>query len=335
MPIMRLLTIAVLILLAAASFAQSVKTYDSKVQAVAPSAQPSQEKIYDYVEEMPQFPGGEIELLKWVASHVKYPVICQEKNIQGRVVVQFVVKKDGSIGHIKVVRPKDPDLDKEAIRVIRSLPMFTPGRQNGVPVNVWYHLPITFKLQGDEPTEAISEPSTEDIMSTQDVEELYIIPDDQITLPPAVIEDRATYIDDYSQVNESSDNIIMAPSHTVKIESPLLQTSQPDADKVYDHVKQMPMFPGGEVALLQWVSSHIQYPQSCQENNIQGRVLVQFVVKKDGSIGQVKVVRPKHPDLDKEAIRIVKSLPLFTPGQQDGIPANVWYTLPITFKLAQ
>ena len=105
-------------------------------------------KVFTSVEQMPQFPGGEGELMKWISSHIKYPAMAMENNVQGRVVVQFVVTRDGSIGEVKVARGKDPDLDKEAVRVVKSLPKFIPGKMNGQAVNVWYTLPINFKLQG-------------------------------------------------------------------------------------------------------------------------------------------------------------------------------------------
>ncbi len=107
-----------------------------------------EEKVFTAVEQMPQFPGGEGELMKYISSNIKYPTMAMENNIQGRVVVQFVVTKTGKIGEVKVVRSKDPDLDKEAVRVVKSLPNFIPGKMNGQAVNVWYTLPITFKLQG-------------------------------------------------------------------------------------------------------------------------------------------------------------------------------------------
>lgn len=105
-------------------------------------------RVFDVVEQKPQFPGGEAALLKYVADHIHYPAMAQENNVQGRVVVQFVVTKTGSVGEVKVVRGKDPDLDKEAVRVVKSLPKFVPGKMNGHAVNVWYTLPIQFKLQG-------------------------------------------------------------------------------------------------------------------------------------------------------------------------------------------
>ena len=105
-------------------------------------------KVFTAVEQMPQFPGGEAELMKFIQKNLKYPPVAMENNIQGRVVIQFVVTKTGKIGEVKVARGKDPDLDKEAVRVVKSLPDFIPGKMNGQSVNVWYTLPITFKLQG-------------------------------------------------------------------------------------------------------------------------------------------------------------------------------------------
>ena len=106
------------------------------------------EEVFRSVEQMPQFPGGEAALMKYLQSHINYPPMAAENNVQGRVVVQFVVDKSGKVGEVKVVRSVDKDLDKEAVRVCKSLPKFTPGRQNGQAVSVWYTLPVTFKLQG-------------------------------------------------------------------------------------------------------------------------------------------------------------------------------------------
>ena len=106
------------------------------------------EEIPMLVEQMPQFPGGEAALMKYLSSHINYPPMAAENNVQGKVVIQFVVGKDGHVGEVKVIRSVDKDLDKEAVRVCKSLPKFIPGRQNGQAVSVWYTLPVSFKLQG-------------------------------------------------------------------------------------------------------------------------------------------------------------------------------------------
>ena len=104
-------------------------------------------KVFDVVEQQPSFPGGQGALMSWLASNIHYPPVAEENGIQGRVVVSFVVEKDGSITQVQVVRGVDPSLDKEAVRVTKAMPKWTPGKQNGQAVRVKYNLPVTFKLQ--------------------------------------------------------------------------------------------------------------------------------------------------------------------------------------------
>jgi protein TonB len=104
-------------------------------------------KVFDVVEEMPQFPGGPSALLDYLGKNTKYPVVAEENGIQGRVTVSFVVERDGSISDVKVVKSVDPSLDKEAVRVVKSMPRWNPGRQNGSAVRVKYTVPVLFRLQ--------------------------------------------------------------------------------------------------------------------------------------------------------------------------------------------
>ena len=104
-------------------------------------------KVFDVVEEMPQFPGGQAALLEYLAKNIKYPVVAEENGIQGKVIVTFVVERDGSITDVKVVKSVDPSLDKEASRVVKSMPRWQPGKQNGSAVRVKYTVPVQFRLQ--------------------------------------------------------------------------------------------------------------------------------------------------------------------------------------------
>lgn len=106
-----------------------------------------------------------------------------------------------------------------------------------------------------------------------------------------------------------------------------------DRDKVYDTAEQMPSFPGGQTALFQWISKNIKYPIKAEENGIQGRVICAFIVERDGSIHDVQVVKPVDPLLDEEALRLVKSMPRWMPGLQNGKPIRAKYTVPVTFKM--
>ena len=104
-------------------------------------------KVFDVVEEMPSFPGGQGALMAFLSSNIKYPVVAQENGVQGRVIVGFVVEKDGSISDVKVMRSVDPSLDREAQRVVKAMPKWKPGKQNGSAVRVKYTVPVVFRLQ--------------------------------------------------------------------------------------------------------------------------------------------------------------------------------------------
>lgn len=129
--------------------AEAVRS-DIAVAAPPPPPAPKPEvsnKVFDVVEEMPHFPGGAAALQAFLKSNTKYPVVAQENGVQGRVIVSFVVERDGSITDVRVVRSVDPSLDREASRVVRSMPRWSPGKQNGSAVRVKYTVPVVFRLQ--------------------------------------------------------------------------------------------------------------------------------------------------------------------------------------------
>ena len=118
-------------------------------QIIAPEPAPEPEKVYTMamVEQKPEFPGGEQAMYKWLGDHISYPAQASEEGVSGRVVVQFDISKTGDIENVKVVRGRHPALDKEAMRLVKAMPRWQPGRNNGQPVKVTYTLPVTFKLQ--------------------------------------------------------------------------------------------------------------------------------------------------------------------------------------------
>jgi len=105
------------------------------------------QEVFVVVEEMPSFPGGDVELLKFISENLHYPEIAKENNIQGKVIMRFCVTYKGTVDQVSVARGVDPSLDEEATRVVKMLPLFKPGKQGGKPVNVWYSLPISFQLK--------------------------------------------------------------------------------------------------------------------------------------------------------------------------------------------
>lgn len=102
--------------------------------------------VYDVVEVMPQFPGGQTAMLKYIMENIKYPKQIMEEGIQGRVTVSFIVEKDGRVSNVRLLRSVQPLLDKEAVRVVKSMPKWSPGKHNGKPVRVRFNLPVMFKL---------------------------------------------------------------------------------------------------------------------------------------------------------------------------------------------
>ena len=132
--------------LAETNTAIGVKHVEEKIAEPEPVKE-EETKVFDVVEQMPSFPGGPSALMQYLNSNIKYPVVAEENGVQGRVVCTFVVEKDGSITDVRVVKSVDPSLDKEAVRVVKSMPKWIPGKQNGSAVRVKYTVPVTFRLQ--------------------------------------------------------------------------------------------------------------------------------------------------------------------------------------------
>ena len=123
-----------------------VKHVEEKIAEPEPVKE-EETKVFDVVEQMPSFPGGPSALMQYLSSNIKYPVVAEENGVQGRVVCTFVVEKDGSITDVRVIKSVDPSLDKEAVRVVKGMPKWIPGKQNGSAVRVKYTVPVTFRLQ--------------------------------------------------------------------------------------------------------------------------------------------------------------------------------------------
>ena len=247
----------------------------------------------EVVEEMPEFPGGENALMEYVSKNVVYPEEAKEKEIQGRVFISFVVEKDGSIGEVKVLRGIGGGCDEESVRVISDMPKWKPGKQKGEAVRVSYQIPIMFKLG-----------QTNDEYKT--------------TVKTVIAGD-----DEHSW---------KASTATIP-DNPAKASMKPDKDGVYQIVDEMPQYPGGEAAMMDYVAQNVVYPKEAQEKGISGRVFVGFIVEKDGSVSEVKVLRGIGGGCDEEAVRVIKAMPKWKPGKMKGKPVRVSYMMPIIFKL--
>ena len=242
--------------------------FDEKTRAIKTASSHDENGPFLVVEKMPSFQGGDLsDFRAWVQERIQYPAEAAKKNIQGRVVVSFEIKADGSLANPKVLQSPDKLLSDEACRVLESSPKWTPGEQRGQKVTVKYTLPVDFRTT----------PQREQTAQTA-----------------------------------------------------------PDSDAPFLIAETMPLFQGGNInAFRQWVQTQIRYPAEAQKGNIQGRVIVSFVVEKDGSVSNIQVVQSPGKLLADEARRVIESSPAgaWTPGEQRGEKVRVKYTLPVDFYL--
>ncbi|MBD1365632.1 TonB family protein [Mucilaginibacter sp. ZT4R22] len=257
-------------------------TPEETTQAEAPAAKnllfketvvvidtPRQGKVFMKVGQMPQFPGDEDAFDRYLAKTIRYPKAARDNNVQGRVILTFVIEKDGSVSDIKVLRGIGSGCDEEAVRAIKASPKWIAGRQNGKKVRTQFSVPVNFALE--------------------------------------------------------------SKAASVKVGQTDLSTGLTEA--IFTEVEQQPGFPGGNQACATYLRTNIKYPAEARKNKIQGRVITSFVVMKDGSIGDVKVLNGIGYGADEEAVRVIKNMPKWYPGMQNGRPVNVKYTLPIAFTL--
>ncbi|AEE51097.1 TonB family protein [Haliscomenobacter hydrossis] len=219
-------------------------------------------EVFKVVEKMPEYPGGSVELLRFLAQNILYPEVARKENIQGLVVVQFIIGKDGTIIDPHVVHGIGGGANEEALRVVKTMPKWKPGSQKGQAVNVQFNLPIRFMLDG------------------------------------GVIEKKAE-----------------APKEVFKV------------------VEQMPSYPGGQGDLLKFLGTNINYPKAAKDAGIEGMVVIQYIIEKDGSISNAKVVKGIGAGCDEEALRVVNAMPNWVAGKQRGQAVPVQFNLPIRFKL--
>ncbi len=137
-----------------------------------------------------------------------------------------------------------------------------------------------------------------------------------------------------STFNQGTDDISVAREHHDEV---IIEEKKParNTEQIFYTAEKAPSFPGGQQAMYEWMIKNIRYPETAARNNVQGKVILQFVIEKDGSIGEVKVARGRDKELDAESVRMVKTMPKFIPGRMNGMAVRTWFTLPVSFKLAE
>ena len=266
------------------------------------------------------FPDGDDTFYQWLEQHVVYPAECMEAGTQGRVIVSFIVERDGTLSNIKALQSPDERLSQEAVRVVQAMPKWNPGKNEIVHMPKWadsakcadgfirtrIDLPISFRLPAD---------AGETIAKC----------------------DEDTFNMHRYWVDVDSDYVgHMFPDFMV-YGNPKAATLQLPADqsgRIYDIVETNASFPGGDEACARWLAQNIQYPAICRNNGIQGRVILSFVVELDGSLSNAKVVRSGDENLSNEALRVITLMPKWNPATSDGKRVRSRYNLPILFRLS-
>lgn len=233
--------------------------------SIAPT---EEEEAFPIVEKMPEFPGGEKALFQFISENLTYPDALAHTHAQGRVVCQFIVEKDGSISHVEVVRSSGYEaLDNEVVRMISSMPNWTPGEQEGKKVRVKYHVPVNFKLQAPEPE------------------------------PEPVM---------------------------------------PEIEEVLGEADKMPKFPGGEKGLQKFIKENMQYPALAKERGLEGKTTCAVIINKEGKVTSVQVIEGSgFTILDREAVRLLNTLPTWEPGMNKGEVVSVIRKIVVDFSLGK
>ena len=274
--------------------------------------------VYRSVEQMPQFPGGEAALMKYLQSHIMYPPMAAKNEVGGRVVVRFIVDETGKVSDATVIHSVDEYLDKEVVRACKALPKFTPGRHNGQAVSVWYTLPVTFKPAQVKKTTAADAVAIDG--KTYSFDELYA----------------KQHPDSVNLDGSLPDVLIESMPRSTRYSSLWNGYSVIDGDTVYRNVERAAFFPGGDGMLIKYIKSNFQYPANAIKNHVQGYVVLEFVVTKTGKVGFAMANRPVDKDLSDEAVRVIKTLPyFFKPALKNGHAVSSWYTLTVTFTLPE
>jgi len=215
-------------------------------------------RMIDYLERVPEFPGGEKALLNFIKRNLKYPTEDEKNGVEGRVIVRFMIRKTGKVENVVVIKGVSKSLDAEAVRIVSSLPDWNPGVANGKKVDVPYTLPISFRL------------------------------------------------------------------------APLTRKD------VYEYVDIMPQFPGGAVEVLSYIYKSLNLllpPAKENDEYLPDVVTVRFIIDKYGKVNNPEVIRGKYTLYNKISLQIINSMPDWIPGERNGKKVDVYYTLPIIFKL--
>jgi TonB family protein len=315
--------------------------------------------VLNYADNMPEPP---TEMSKYLSDHITYPEDAHKKKVAGKVVVRFIVDEEGNVTHATIARGVYRSLDSIALQVVSSMPKWKPGMQGGKLVKVYYNLPIVFKMEDDnndttkifahadqmpQPTFSIPQylnmnlkyPAYAIQAGIEGTVMVRYVVNEQGKVCNAIVEKPVSPLLDSEAIRVTMNMPLFKPGMnmgklvkvyyrlpvTFDLKSNMLTKLE---DSAYNN-DEMPSFPD----INNYLSKNIHYPIEAREANVQGRVVVKFIVNEDGMTDSVIVLKSVLPVLDREAVRIVKTMPRWKPGKHNGVPVKVYFTLPIIFTI--
>ncbi len=333
-----------------------------------------EDDVFKVVEEMPRFPGCEDKagnerkdcatknMLMHIYTNIKYPKEARKAGIQGTSVAKFIVEKDGSISNIKIERSLSEEIDAEVSRVVNTMPNFIPGKQRGKTVRVQFLLPVKFKLEGDAPTEKEKKVNSSDkvILESLPHKPLYIVDGQEVQTIENINVDDIVSIDVFKGEkaiekygDKGKDGVVSVITTQDKINvvghAPKKEEVKPhshnkhEGEDIFTVVEQMPIYPGasetkeGNKKMLQFIYENLSYPSEAKEAGIEGVVVVNFIITKEGRLIKPQLLRTIGGGTNEEVLRVVNLMSEipenWTPGYQRGKAVNVSFNLPVKFKL--
>lgn len=288
-------------------------------------------RLIHSVEKMPTFKGGDLELTRYIKTLSVYSEKARSEEITGTVYIEFYVEEDGSISSPKILKGLHPELDSISIQIIKGMPKWIPAEQKGKPIRCSYRLPFKYELDFpliyDEniPSKYWKKMGFRKLKKSFDIESEFecwynfIIWNyggykiDEINIPLMLKTQTCTELPEEC-IQYRDKDVVVSSSGFID----------------YDY---FPSFPGGEVALANYLNENIIYPQEAIEKRIEGRVYVSFVVDSLGNLNDILILKGVNSLLDEEAVRVIKAMPLWTPATHKGKNVNCNYNLPINFIL--
>ncbi|WP_051697685.1 energy transducer TonB [Prevotella sp. 10(H)] len=243
----------------------------------------------------PQFPGGDNELYKFLASNIRYPYILIKIQMEGDLDVRFTIDKVGKAKNIEITRGFDPMADEEVIRVLQMMPAWTPATQNGQPVDTEQKLSVNFNIDEELLKRA------EEMRAEQKNDDFFV----------------------GSSSNKPEDNKI----------SNQLASSDNITQQTDTLLNKTPQYPGGKEAMEAYLKANLKYPKRAIQMGIEGRVLYNVLISADGEILRIALFKGIYRDCNEEAFYLIKKMPKWIPGMRDGKPTAMEVMIPVPFVL--